>query len=51
MLCRFTSKKAWQDLLQGTTFKEFSAGFDASGIDVERAASCYNETTLGFTQR
>ncbi len=48
MLCRFTTKEAWQNLMQGSTFKEFSAWFNTSGIKVERAASCYNETTLGF---
>ena len=51
ILRRFTTKEAWQGLLQGTTFKEFSAWFDTSGIKAERAAHCYSETTLGFTQR
>ena len=51
VVCRFTTKEAWQDLLQGTMFKEFSAWFDASSIKAERAAHCYNETTHGFTRR
>ena len=50
-ICRFTTKEAWQALLKGTTFKEFSAWFDASGIEAERAARCYNETALGLGER